>query len=174
MCMSGWPCAVPPHLCPLLGTLMPHVASAAWSVGGQRHPLPLMQWWSQRVALEHASEEEWLTMLGESSHAMSQAVRDIPAWVTPLVQAFTCPPGAPATLSLPETWSNHQAVRFLEAFGPTHPADTESFVHTAPQEFCTSTRTLHAIQQRWKRCSTRTSQASCCRLSCGPWSSNST
>jgi type 2 lantibiotic biosynthesis protein LanM len=70
------------------------------------------------MALEHASEEEWLTMLGESSHAMSQTVHDIPAWVTPLVQAFTCPPVAPATLLPSETWSKDQAVRFLEAFGP--------------------------------------------------------
>ena len=70
------------------------------------------------MALEHASEEEWLTILGESSHAMSQAVRDVPAWVTPLVQAFTGPPPAPATLPLPDTWSKNQAVRFLEAFGP--------------------------------------------------------
>jgi len=81
-------------------------------------PFAADEWWSQRVALEHASEEEWLTMLGESSHAMSQTVRDIPAWVTPLVQAFTCPPGAPATLLPSETWSNDQGVRFLEAFGP--------------------------------------------------------
>src|SRR5437899_11906697 len=51
-------------------------------------PVTADEWWSQRVALEHASEEEWRTILGESSHAMSQAVRDVPAWVTPLVQAF--------------------------------------------------------------------------------------
>jgi hypothetical protein len=48
-------------------------------------PLSTDAWWSQRVALEHASEEEWLAILGESSHAISQAVRDVPAWVTPLV-----------------------------------------------------------------------------------------
>ena len=81
-------------------------------------PLSTDAWWSQRVALEHASEEEWLAILGESSHAISQAVRDVPAWVTPLVQAFTGPPPAPATLPLPDTWSKNQAVRFLEAFAP--------------------------------------------------------
>src|SRR5215510_15029929 len=80
---------------------------------GQRHlerwraeaPFTADAWWSQRVALEHASEEEWLTILGESSHVMSQAVRDVPAWVTALVQAFTGPPPAPVTLPLPDTWS---------------------------------------------------------------------
>lgn len=81
-------------------------------------PFTADEWWSQRVALEHTSEEEWCTILGESSHAMSQAVRDVPAWVTPLVQAFTGPPLAPAPLPLSETWSKHQAGRFLEAFGP--------------------------------------------------------
>jgi len=76
------------------------------------------EWWSQRIALDHASEEEWLTVLGESSHAMSQTIREVPAWVTPLVQAFTCPLATSAMLSPSETWSKHQAVRFLEAFGP--------------------------------------------------------
>ena len=81
-------------------------------------PFTADAWWSQRVALEHASEEEWLTILGESSHVMSQAVRDVPAWGTSLMQAFTGLPMAPAILPFPETWSKHQAVRFLEVFGP--------------------------------------------------------
>jgi type 2 lantibiotic biosynthesis protein LanM len=81
-------------------------------------PFTTDEWWSQRMALEHASEEEWLTALGESSHAMSQALRDLPAWVTPLVQAFTCPPAMSATLPPSETWSKNPAVRFLEAFSP--------------------------------------------------------
>jgi len=49
---------------------------------------------------------------------MSQTIREVPAWVTPLVQAFTCPLATSAMLSPSETWSKHQAVRFLEAFGP--------------------------------------------------------
>src|SRR5262249_47852324 len=65
----------------------------------------------------HASEEKWLTILGESSHAISQAVREVPAWVTPLVQAFACPLETSVTLPPSETWSKNQAVRFLEAFG---------------------------------------------------------
>ena len=81
-------------------------------------PFTAAEWWSQRVALEHASEAEWLTILGESSHVISQTVRDVPAWVTPLTQAFTCPPLVPAPLPLPDTWSTNQAGRFLEAFGP--------------------------------------------------------
>ena len=108
---------------------------------GKRHlerwraeaPFSADEWWSQRVALERASEEEWYTILGESSHAMSQTVCDVPAWVTLLLPVFACPPAAPAPLSLPGTWSKHQAVRFLEAFGSAHPADTESFVHTTPR-----------------------------------------
>src|SRR5215475_10999280 len=76
------------------------------------------EWWSQRMALEHASEEEWLTLLGESSHAMSQARREVPAWVRQLVQAFACPPETSATLPPSEAWSKNQAVRFLETFGP--------------------------------------------------------
>ena len=75
-------------------------------------------WWSQRMALERATEEEWLEVLGEPSHAMSQAIHDVPAWVAPLVQACTSAPPMPAMLPLPEVWSNHQAVRFLEAFVP--------------------------------------------------------
>jgi hypothetical protein len=81
-------------------------------------PFTADEWWSQRMALEHASEEEWLTILGESSHAMSQVIHDVPAWVTPLVQAFIYPPPSPPPLPPSETWSKHQAVRFLEAFGP--------------------------------------------------------
>jgi len=76
------------------------------------------EWWSQRMALEHASEEQWLTILGESSHAMSQALHEVPAWVTPLVQTFACPLETSATLPPSETWSKNQAVRFLDAFGP--------------------------------------------------------
>src|SRR5262245_22131946 len=75
-------------------------------------------WWSQRLTLERTSEEEWLTILGESSHTMSQALRDLPVWITPLVQAFTCPPVTSATFPTSATWGKHQAVRFLEAFGP--------------------------------------------------------
>ena len=60
-------------------------------------------WWSQRLRLERTSEEEWLTILGESSHTMSQALRDLPVWITPLVQAFTCPPVTSATLPPSET-----------------------------------------------------------------------
>ena len=81
-------------------------------------PFTSDEWWNQRMALEHAAEEEWLTVLGESSHAMSQALGDVPAWVTPLVQAFTCPLATSAPLSPSETWGKHQAVRFLEAFDP--------------------------------------------------------
>jgi hypothetical protein len=81
-------------------------------------PFTADAWWSQRLTLERTSEKEWLTILGESSHAMSQALRGLPVWVTPLVQAFTCPPVTSATLPPSETWSKHQAVRFLEAFGP--------------------------------------------------------
>ncbi|HSX82140.1 MAG TPA: hypothetical protein VLQ80_26715, partial [Candidatus Saccharimonadia bacterium] len=74
-------------------------------------PFTADEWWSQRMALEHASEEEWLTILGESSHAMSQAMRDVPMWVTLLVQALTWPPATAAALPPSETWGKHPAVR---------------------------------------------------------------
>jgi type 2 lantibiotic biosynthesis protein LanM len=81
-------------------------------------PFTSDEWWNQRMALEHAAEEEWLAVLGEASHAMSQTLGNVPAWVTPLVQAYTCALATSTTLPPSETWGKHQAVRFLEAFGP--------------------------------------------------------
>jgi hypothetical protein len=42
--------------------------SARWRAAAS---LNAEAWRSQRLALEHASEAEWLTLLGEASHAMS-------------------------------------------------------------------------------------------------------
>lgn len=109
-------------------------------------PFTTDDWWHQRLAGDHASDDEWLTLLGEASEARSAALDDVPAWATALEHACASPATVPVTATLSEKWQTHPTVRFLEAFAPLiQPARARvaaqcaRLLQTYPEAPCTAT-----------------------------------
>lgn len=80
-------------------------------------PFPADSYFSQRLAMDGITEDEWLYLLGEPIEAVHNRFPTPPTWLAELTQAFSNPPSS-IPIPLPETLRGEKMVGFLRAIKP--------------------------------------------------------
>ncbi|MBO3462201.1 type 2 lanthipeptide synthetase LanM family protein [Aetokthonos hydrillicola Thurmond2011] len=80
-------------------------------------PFDKDSYFTQRLATENISEEEFLRILGEPIEAVSDRYLNPPAWLTELAQAFSRVP-ASEPMTFPEALKDIETIGFLEIIEP--------------------------------------------------------
>ncbi len=88
-------------------------------------PFEKDEYFAERLAMDGMTEDEFLTILGESSEALQAGTHEVPGWVQELIQAFEHPglselPGAFTRSNVTDDQvANHlQSMSFLPALAP--------------------------------------------------------